>query len=82
MNSAELIVWVLCIYGAIGLAVSVPFLLVGIDRIDASAHKSFAFRPILIPGIVVLWPFVLVRWYKLETKACSCVAGTDAKTLS
>lgn len=82
MTAAEVIVWLIGAYGAVGFIVSVPFLLVGIDRFDASAHGSFAFRPILIPGVVVLWPYVLIRWYRLENSACSCVTGTDAKTSS
>jgi hypothetical protein len=48
-------------YGAIGAAVAVWFLVVRLDRIDPSAHGAHAFRPLLIPGLVLLWPLVLAR---------------------
>ncbi|MEO1678743.1 MAG: hypothetical protein AAFU80_11375 [Pseudomonadota bacterium] len=55
------------IYGWIGLAAAVPFLAFGLDRIDDSAVGSWVFRTLLIPGIVLLWPLVLWRWFQLET---------------
>ena len=54
------------IYGWIGLAVAVVFLLIGLDRIDDGARGSYAFRVVLIPGVVLLWPAVLLRWLQLE----------------
>lgn len=65
MSPASLL-YALEIYGWIGAAVAVLFLFVGIDRVDPSARGSYAFRPLLIPGIVVLWPLVLFRWIRLE----------------
>ena len=53
------------LYAGVGLAVAAVFLLQGIDRIDPSAHRAFAFRPLLVPGIVLLWPLVLLRWHTL-----------------
>ena len=54
------------LYGAAGLAVAAVFLLWGIDRIDPASEGSYAFRPLLVPGIVLLWPAVLLRWAWLE----------------
>ena len=54
------------IYGWIGLVVAALFLLVGIERVDDGAKGAYAFRPLLIPGLVVLWPLVLLRWIKVE----------------
>ncbi len=68
MELALQIIEIVKIYGYIGAAVSVPFLMFGIDRIDPSSHQAFGFRALLIPGIVVLWPLVLWRWLKLETQ--------------
>lgn len=65
---AEIIVSIATIYGWAGLGVAAVFLLFGIDRIDPSAHGAYAFRPLLIPGIVLLWPAVLLRWIWLETQ--------------
>ena len=65
---AETIVQLATLYGLAGLAVALVFLVWGIDRIDPSAHDAHAFRPLLIPGIVLLWPIVVVRWTMLERR--------------
>jgi hypothetical protein len=53
---------------ATGIVVGVAFLLLGIDRIDPAAHGSYAFRPLLLPGLVLLWPFVAWRWFVLARR--------------
>ena len=58
----------LAIYGGLGLAVAAAFLLVGIDRVDEAAHGAYAVRPLLLPGLVVLWPVVAIRWAMLENR--------------
>ncbi len=63
---AATIVHAAMFYGAVGMGVAVLFLLWGIDRIDPTAPGAYAFRPLLIPGLVLLWPFVLLRWAVLE----------------
>lgn len=63
---AATIVNIVMLYGAAGLAVAAVFLLWGIDRIDPTATGAYAFRPLLIPGVVLLWPAVLLRWAWLE----------------
>lgn len=55
-------------YGWTGLVVAAGFLLVGIDRIDPSARGSYAFRVAVFPGVVALWPVVLIRWGQLEIR--------------
>lgn len=65
MNAAllvELAGWWLTL-GAIAAAL---FLLIGIDRIDEDARGAYAFRPLLIPAILLIWPLVLWRWLRLE----------------
>lgn len=54
------------IYGYVGFGVAMAFLIIGLDRIDDGAHRSYAFRPLLIPGIVLLWPIVLIGWINRE----------------
>nr|WP_316654750.1 hypothetical protein [uncultured Gellertiella sp.] len=56
----------LSVWGVPGLLVAVAFLLVGFDRVDPAAHHAYAVRPLLVPGIVLLWPLVVWRWVKLE----------------
>ena len=66
MEAARIVIQVLEIYGYVGLAVAAVFLLFGIERVDAGARRAYAFRPLLIPGCVVLWPLVVVRWIAAE----------------
>ena len=68
MEWAEAVVWGLQIYGICGGGVAVAFLLFGVDRVDPSAHGAYAFRPLLVPGTLLLWPLVLIRWIRLEAK--------------
>ncbi|MEM9012519.1 MAG: hypothetical protein AAGE18_14930 [Pseudomonadota bacterium] len=63
------------LYGLIGLLVAVPFLGWGIARVDPSARGAYAFRPLLLTGIVLLWPIVLWRWVGWSRGA---LAPTDA----
>lgn len=56
------------IWGSIGAVVAAIFLTIGIDRIDEDAKGAYVFRPLLIPGVLVIWPFVLWRWYIYETQ--------------
>jgi hypothetical protein len=50
----------------IGSLVAALFLSIGIDRIDEDAQGAYAFRPLLVPGILLIWPLVLWRWWVLE----------------
>ncbi len=59
---AHLIVMGCIVYGAIGVVVALAFLLVGLDRIDTQAHEAYAFRPLLVPGLILLWPLVTGIW--------------------
>jgi hypothetical protein len=59
---AATIVQIVTAYLAVGVVVGVAFLFVGIDRIDPAAHGAYAFRPLLLPGLTLLWPYVLARW--------------------
>jgi len=67
MTAAATIVWIATLWIYAGSAVAVVFLLIGIDRIDADASGSYTFRPLLVPGIILLWPLVLFRWLQLES---------------
>ena len=53
-------------WAAVGAVIACAFLLIAIDRTDPGARRAYAFRPLLIPGIVLLWPLVLVRWLARE----------------
>ena len=66
MPIAESIIMLVKGWAIIGLAVSALFIFWGIDRVDGAAKDAYAFRPLLVPGIVVIWPLVLWRWWQLE----------------
>ncbi|MEP3048057.1 MAG: hypothetical protein ABJL55_22075 [Roseibium sp.] len=66
METAEILLEIGRYYIYVGVAVAALFLVIGVDRIDPSARGSYAFRPLLIPGICLIWPLVLYRWRSLE----------------
>jgi len=65
---AAVIVQCVTIWLAIGVVVGVAFLFLGIDRIDPAARGAYAFRPLLLPGLALLWPFVALRWFSLSRR--------------
>jgi hypothetical protein len=65
---AELIIDAVGVYAVLGAVCAAVFLLWGIDRVDPSATVAYTFRPLLIPGIVLLWPLVAARWTLLERR--------------
>ncbi len=65
---AAFIVQAVTVYAWIGAGFAVLFLLFGIDRVDPSARGAYAFRPLLFPGLVALWPFAAIRWLLLERR--------------
>lgn len=66
MPVAETLVLLIEAYAMLGALVAVIFLLWGIDRVEPGARGSYAFRVLLVPGVVGLWPLVLWRWRALE----------------
>lgn len=69
MNSAEMIFAAAKWWLTIGGVVAAAFLTIGIDRIDEDARGAYVFRPLLLPGVLLIWPLVLWRWIRLEIGA-------------
>ncbi len=67
MNIAEIIFLLIKSWTLIGALVALVFLTVGIDRIDEDAQGAYAFRPLLIPACLLIWPLIIWRWFVLET---------------
>jgi hypothetical protein len=67
-DMAALILNAVLVYAVIGACLALVFVLWGIDRIDPSAAGAYAFRPLLIPGLVLLWPVAAARWLALERR--------------
>ena len=67
MIAAALIFDAVLLWGVVGALVALVFVTVGVDRIDADARGAYVFRLLIVPGVVLLWPLVLWRWWILET---------------
>ena len=56
-------------YLLLGILFAVVFVLVGVEKVDATAHGSSpGFRLIIIPGAVLFWPILLQKWLKASKK--------------
>jgi len=52
-------------YLACGFVFALPFVLLGVKKIDPHAtHGSWGFRLLIIPGTMAFWPLLLRRWLK------------------
>ena len=55
----------LAAYLVCGLLVAVPFVFIGVNKIDPHAtHGSWGFRLLIMPGTMILWPMLLRRWLR------------------
>ena len=53
------------VYIVCGFLFAIPFVLLGVKRIDPhAAQGSWGFRLLIIPGAVAFWPVLLRRWMK------------------
>ena len=65
MIVAEVILLIALAYVLCGLAVGVPFVLSGVDRVDEAARgASLGFRLLILPGTIALWPLMATKWIK------------------
>lgn len=78
---AEILLLALGGYLLCGLAFALPFVLVGVGRIDPHATQgSWGFRVLILPGVVFLWPLLARRWLRgdheppVERSAHRCAA--------
>ena len=62
MIAAALLI-LLGLYLAGGFLFAVPFVLLGVNKIDPhAAHGTWGFRLLILPGAAVFWPLLLRRW--------------------
>jgi hypothetical protein len=66
MVTAALLVTIAELYALVGALFALAFLVFGLDRIDPRARGAYAFRPLLVPGLVLLWPLALARWIAIS----------------
>lgn len=67
MNAADVIIAVVRWWFIAGGVVAAFFLTAGIDRIDDDARGAYVFRPLLVPGVLLIWPLVLWRYWLLTS---------------
>jgi hypothetical protein len=62
-TAALWLVRALGLYAALGLVFGVPFVLRGIERVDAGTRgATIGFRLVVLPASIALWPLLLRRW--------------------
>ena len=60
---AKAIVYALALYASLGLVFAVPFVWLGVQRVDSEAQGSgIGFRLLILPGVAAFWPMFLHRW--------------------
>lgn len=63
MLVAGIVLISLAIYTACGLAVGIPFVVRGVDRVDSAARGApVGFRLLILPGVIALWPLMATKW--------------------
>ena len=63
IQTVSLMLEAAALYGVLGFLFALVFLTVGIGRIDPGARGSgIGFRLTILPGVIALWPLMLVRW--------------------
>ena len=64
----ETILTIILIYLLFGLLFAIPFVIKGVGKIDEGAKDStIGFRIIILPGVIVFWPFLLWKWINVKT---------------
>ena len=60
---ANAFVYALAGYATLGLVFAVPFVWLGVQRLDSEAQGSgIGFRLLILPGVAAFWPMFLYRW--------------------
>jgi hypothetical protein len=63
ISIATLLVGLAGLYTAAGAVFVIPFIVRGVERIDPlGAGSPWSFRLLIVPGTVVFWPLLLLRW--------------------
>ena len=52
-------------YAALGLLVAIAFITIGVTRVlEPPRPVTIAARLLIVPGAIVLWPYVLRQWFR------------------
>ena len=69
MSSAQLLLLIGQLYLGLGLLFALPFLLIGVQKLDGAADGAWAFRLLALPGCVALWPVLAVKLIRRRSAA-------------
>ncbi len=62
MNAALLILWIAATYLSLGVLFAGVFVAYFLHRVDHAARGApLTFRLLILPGVIALWPLLLVR---------------------
>jgi hypothetical protein len=62
---AKAFVYTLAVYAGLGLVFAVPFIWLGVQRLDSEAQgSSIGFRLLILPGVAAFWPMLVHRWMR------------------
>ena len=67
MSVAAFLIGLVKLWLILGALVAAAFLTFGISQIDEDAEGALGFRPLIVPGILMIWPLVLWRWWVLAS---------------
>ena len=83
---AEILLSIAAVYLLCGILFAIPFVLIGVGKIDPhAAHGSWGFRVLIIPGTIFFWPMLARRWLggirqpPEERNAHRCAARKEAQ---
>jgi hypothetical protein len=55
----------LLVYVILGTLFAAPFVAKGVNRVDPAARTaSWAFRLLILPGAIALWPLLAAKWWR------------------
>jgi hypothetical protein len=67
---ADAVLALAALHAAFGVLFAIAFHLRGLARLDeAAARGSLAFRVLVTPGVIALWPLLARRWWRAERAA-------------
>jgi len=69
LSSAEIILLIGQLYLGLGALFAVPFLLLGVQRLDHAADGAWTFRLLALPGCVALWPVLALKLLRRRSAA-------------
>ena len=63
----QIMISVVGAYLLCGVLFAIPFIIKGVSAIDEGAQgATFGFRIMILPGSIVFWPLLLLKWIKIK----------------